>query len=217
LRRLSYANVVATLALFIALGGGAYAATKLPKNSVGPTQLRRNAVTSGKVKDGSLHRQDFATKDLATLRGPTGPTGVTGATGPKGDKGAVGSLSADSSIASGQTIRGVFGMGKVVALNEEVVRGVALPVPAPTALDTSHVNVAGGIDDPTSSICTGSYADPTAPSGYACLYPAIMVNATALQASVPSGLPTRFGFTFAYFGAAAGFSNVSGSWAYTAP
>jgi hypothetical protein len=216
LRRLSYANVVATLALFIALGGGAYAATKLPKNSVGPTQLRRNAVTSGKVKDGSLHRQDFATKDLATLRGPTGPRGVTGATGPKGDKGAVGSLSADSSIASGQTIRGAFGMGKVVALNEEVVRGVALPVPAPTALDASHVTVAGGIDDP-GGVCTGTYANPTAPSGNACLYPAIMVNATALQASVPSGLPTRFGFTFAYFGAAAGFSNVSGSWAYTAP
>jgi hypothetical protein len=108
-------------------------------------------------------------------------------------------------------------MGKVVATNEEVVRGVALPVPAPVALDPTHVNVAGGLDDPTSAICTGSYADPTAPSGYACLYPAIMVNATGLQASVPSGLPTRFGFTFAYFGAAAGFANVSGSWAYTAP
>jgi hypothetical protein len=217
LRRLSYANVVATLALFIALGGGAYAATKLPKNSVGPTQLRKNAVTSSKVKDGSLHRQDFATKDLASLRGPGGATGATGATGAKGDKGTVGSLSADSSIASGQTIRGAFGMGKVAAAGEEIVRGVALPVPAPVALDPSHVNVAGGVDDMTSSICTGSYADPTAPSGYACLYPAIMVNATVLQASVPSGLPTRFGFTFAYYGVAAGFSNFSGAWAYTAP
>ena len=32
--QLTYANVVATLALFLALGGGAYAATQLPKNSV---------------------------------------------------------------------------------------------------------------------------------------------------------------------------------------
>jgi hypothetical protein len=37
--RLSYANVVATLALFIALGGGAYAAFALPADSVGTRQL----------------------------------------------------------------------------------------------------------------------------------------------------------------------------------
>jgi hypothetical protein len=39
--RLSYANVVATLAPFIALGGGAYAAIKLPANSVGTKQLKK--------------------------------------------------------------------------------------------------------------------------------------------------------------------------------
>ncbi len=33
--RLSYANVVATLALFLALGGVSYATVKLPRNSVG--------------------------------------------------------------------------------------------------------------------------------------------------------------------------------------
>jgi len=37
--RVTYANVVATLALFLALGGGAYAAFKLPANSVGTRQL----------------------------------------------------------------------------------------------------------------------------------------------------------------------------------
>ena len=35
--RVTYANVTATLALFVALGGGAYAATALPANSVAPT------------------------------------------------------------------------------------------------------------------------------------------------------------------------------------
>src|SRR5215475_8227177 len=48
--RLTYANVVATLALFIALGGASYAAIKLPKNSVGAKQLKKNAVTTAKVK-----------------------------------------------------------------------------------------------------------------------------------------------------------------------
>src|SRR5262245_26026243 len=48
--KLTYANVVATLALFIALGGASYAALRLPKNSVGPKQLKKNAGTTAKVK-----------------------------------------------------------------------------------------------------------------------------------------------------------------------
>ncbi len=49
--KLTYANVVATLALFIAVGGAsAFAASQLGKNSVGPKQLKKNAVTTAKVK-----------------------------------------------------------------------------------------------------------------------------------------------------------------------
>jgi hypothetical protein len=48
---MSYANVVATLALFLAISGVGYAATKLPKNSVGSKQLKKNAVTAAKIKD----------------------------------------------------------------------------------------------------------------------------------------------------------------------
>jgi hypothetical protein len=43
--------VVATLALFIALGGASYAALKLPKNSVGAKQLKKNSVTEAKLKN----------------------------------------------------------------------------------------------------------------------------------------------------------------------
>ena len=49
--KLTYANVVATLALFIAVGGAsAFAASQLGKNTVGPKQLKKNAVTTAKVK-----------------------------------------------------------------------------------------------------------------------------------------------------------------------
>jgi hypothetical protein len=48
--RLTFANVVACMALFVALGGVGYAATKLPKNSVGSKQLKNGAVTSAKLK-----------------------------------------------------------------------------------------------------------------------------------------------------------------------
>jgi hypothetical protein len=49
--RLSYANVVSTLALFLALGGVSYAAIRLPAGSVGAKQLRRNAVVGVKIKN----------------------------------------------------------------------------------------------------------------------------------------------------------------------
>jgi hypothetical protein len=52
--KLTYANVMATIAVFMALGGASYAALKLPKNSVGAKQLRRNAVTTAKIKNGAI-------------------------------------------------------------------------------------------------------------------------------------------------------------------
>src|ERR1700712_5609532 len=48
--RLTFANIVACLALFVALGGAGYAATALPKNSVGSKQLKNGAVTTAKLK-----------------------------------------------------------------------------------------------------------------------------------------------------------------------
>ena len=50
--KLTYANVMSTLALIIAVGGAsAFAATQLAKNSVGPKQLKKNSVTTAKIKN----------------------------------------------------------------------------------------------------------------------------------------------------------------------
>jgi hypothetical protein len=65
--RLSYANVMATVAVFLALGGGAYAATQLKKNSVGTQQLKNSSVTGEKVKDGSLSGADINSSTLAQV------------------------------------------------------------------------------------------------------------------------------------------------------
>jgi hypothetical protein len=74
-RRLSYANVAATLALALSVTGGAYAATQLPKNSVGSKQ----------VKNSSLLAKDFKAGQL-----PAGPRGAQGLAGAKGETGAPG-------------------------------------------------------------------------------------------------------------------------------
>jgi hypothetical protein len=53
LQRASYANVMATIAVFLALGGTGYALS-LPRNSVGTVQLKKNAVTSPKIKKSAI-------------------------------------------------------------------------------------------------------------------------------------------------------------------
>lgn len=77
--RLTYANVMATIAVFVALGGTSIAAISLTKNSVKGKHIARNAVTSPKVKDRSLRAQDFASGQL-----PAGERGLQGAQGGQG-------------------------------------------------------------------------------------------------------------------------------------
>ena len=88
--RPSPALVVACIALLVALGGTGYATVlQVPRNSVGPPQLKTaavtnkklaaNAVTSAKVANGSLLRRDFRANSL-----PVGPAGPAGPAGPPG-------------------------------------------------------------------------------------------------------------------------------------
>jgi hypothetical protein len=93
---------VGLLALFLAMSGTAYAAT-LPRNSVGTAQLKANAVTSAKVKNGTLRLSDFARGQLPpSLAGPKGATGANGAAGAPGAPGAQGPPGLDgSALAAG--------------------------------------------------------------------------------------------------------------------
>jgi hypothetical protein len=77
-RRLSYANVTATLALFIALGGTSYAAITLPKNSVTSKQIRAGAVRSSEIRNKTIRLSDISTNTRAALRGQQGPSGPAG-------------------------------------------------------------------------------------------------------------------------------------------
>jgi hypothetical protein len=88
--RLSYANVVASLALFAALGGSSYAAisvtgAQVRDGSLTGRDVRNATLTSLDVRDQSLLGRDFKSGEL-----PAGPTGPQGPQGPKGDKGETG-------------------------------------------------------------------------------------------------------------------------------
>jgi hypothetical protein len=64
LRAPSPAFVISLIALFVALGGTTYAATSLPKNSVGTKQLKKNAVTGPKIKKGAVTAGKINAKGL---------------------------------------------------------------------------------------------------------------------------------------------------------
>ena len=91
-----YANVTSTMALVVALGGtGAYAANTIRSSDIVNGQVKRadianNAVTSGKVSNGTLRIGDFRAADRALLRGPAGANGANGANGAPGAPGAKG-------------------------------------------------------------------------------------------------------------------------------
>ena len=79
--RLSYANVVATIALFVALGGSSYAAIKVTGKNVKDSSLtgkdiKNSTVTSSDVKNRSLLAADFKAGQL-----PAGPQGIQGPAG----------------------------------------------------------------------------------------------------------------------------------------
>jgi hypothetical protein len=66
---LSYANVIASAALFVALGGTGVAAVTLDRDSVGAPQIRSDAVRSSEIRDASIRAADIATRARTALRG----------------------------------------------------------------------------------------------------------------------------------------------------
>ena len=178
--RLTYANVVATIALFIALGGGAYATTRLPAGSVGTRELRNGSVTKAKLARSTL-------KALAGKRGPAGTRGATGAVGAQGVTGAIGAAGATGAAGTrgdqgvpGQTgaIGGVLPHGATL-VGSYLSDGTSTPdADRATIVSFGYrlatiptTEVRGPFSQPTAH-CTGTVADPTAAPGYFCIYSA---------------------------------------------
>lgn len=74
-QRVTYANVMSTVAVFVALGGSSYAAltingSSIKDRSVSGKKIRHNAITGGEIKESSLGRVNRA-KNSDTLDGLT--------------------------------------------------------------------------------------------------------------------------------------------------
>jgi hypothetical protein len=79
-RHLSYANVTATLALFIALGGSSYAALQLTGRDI-----RNNSVTGRDIHNNSLTGRDVRERRLGQVRRARAANRLTGFPGSRKD------------------------------------------------------------------------------------------------------------------------------------
>jgi hypothetical protein len=130
---LTYANVMATIAVFVALGGSSYAAIKVTGKDVQNSSLtgrdvRNSSLTGRDVKNRSLRSADFRPGQLpagpAGPQGAPGPRGATGARGAEGDPGDPGDPGADATNlwavvnGDGTTLRGsgVTSSGRTAAV-----------------------------------------------------------------------------------------------------
>jgi hypothetical protein len=150
--KLTYANVMATVAVFIALGGGAYAITTAPKDSVVSRSIKDgrvktadvadNAVNGTKVANDSLSGADINESSLANVPSATNANHATGADSATSASNAA-TLDGQDSTHFGVGIMG--GVMKDVGISA-VASGIQwAPVGASTATATgSFVAPAGG-------------------------------------------------------------------------
>jgi hypothetical protein len=161
------ANVLALLALFIALGGTSYAALTLPKNSVGTRQIKPRAVTLSK----------FSTSARKSLKGRTGPAGHTGPVGPAGRAGPTG-LKGDTGMTGARGPVNVvmrIGTAGAVAANASATASVDC--------DAGEMATGGGFFTQVGVQVTASRPFPLTAGAQATGWQATVKNTTASSAS----------------------------------
>jgi hypothetical protein len=102
--RLSYANVMATVAVFLALGGGAYALSGIPdrggvfhgcvSNKTGVLRVVKSASACHRVRGSGKHRDPGEFAIAWNQQGRPGINGVNGTNGTNGSPGAPGTVRA---------------------------------------------------------------------------------------------------------------------------
>lgn len=109
-KRLTYANVMSTIAVFLVLGGAtAFAAGQLGKNSVGSRQLKAKSVTTGKIANNAVNGAKIANGSLS---------------GEDINVGALGTVPSAANAANAANANTVGGHSASCPANTTLIRGV---------------------------------------------------------------------------------------------
>jgi hypothetical protein len=190
--------VIAIVALIVALGGTGYAAIKLPANSVGTAQLKKDAVTSLKVKNGSLLAGDFKAGQIPA--GPEGPAGSPGGAGPAGPF--------PDALPSGKTVRGAYNIGGTAAAAGALANSSISFVYAFATAPTVKIVLQGAA---APAECSGNATFPQAQAGFVCIYEESKTNSVGVTLNAVN----RSGATIFTNSSAAGGFFTYGTWAAT--
>lgn len=214
-RRITYANVTATLALVFAMSGGAMAANSYLINStkqINPKVLKKLTGKPGKNGTAGATGATGATG----LTGPAGSPGTAGAKGETGTKGEAGPFV--TTVPSGKTLTGSFAVSEEATGASQIARADTSFVFPLSSDPTSHVITVGGT--PTTE-CPGSVESPQAQAGDLCVYAAQEINLSAgIEVSNPtSGASgaSKFGWYARISSSGTGPTRALGTWAVTAP
>ena len=219
--------VVACIALSVALGGTSYAAIKLPANSVGTKQLRKNAVTSIKVKDNAVKGADVLESSLGRVplaRNASNADKATTATSAANADKLDGLDSLDllpgGTLPSGKTIRGNWVVGGTAAGPGETFYGSISFVYALSAAPTATYVPSGAGNPPPGSPCRGNVSSPRADPGHLCVYELEPINAGRRNVRAPGGpegSANAHGTGIFLMAILGGGTRAEGTWAVTAP
>jgi hypothetical protein len=178
INRPSPALVIATAALFVALGGTGFAAFALPKNSVGTKQLKNGAVTAKKLHSASVGTNQIAngavTGPKINFSGVTAPNAVHATSADSATNASVAAnansataAASPSTLGSGRSETGMYAVGgTAAAVNAFATESISFAFPLASA-PTQHVILLGGA---STAACPGSLASPQAAPGAFCLY-----------------------------------------------
>ncbi|MDQ3724570.1 MAG: hypothetical protein M3335_01555 [Actinomycetota bacterium] len=137
-KRLTYANVMSSIAVFFVLTGAtAFAATQLAKNSVGSKQLKKNAVTTAKVNNKAITTGKI--KNNAVTGAKIADGAVTGAKADEASFGQVPSAKTADVAGSASNVLWAVVDNPGGAGNTTLVRSSQ---PAPTVTENVGVDVA---------------------------------------------------------------------------
>jgi hypothetical protein len=156
--KLSYANVMSTIAVFLVLaGGGAYAATHLKKNSVKTKNIKNAAVTKPKIA-----QQAVDTGNLVDKAAKQGKIGQNAIITEKLADGAVTTGKTNFAVASGRVISNP---GVSSTLNSPLVSINGISLTGVCTRDSStNITVSISVGGPASGVFSGVSAGQAAGS-----------------------------------------------------
>ena len=188
--RLSYANVTATLALVLAMSGGALAAGRYlitSTSQISPQVLRRLGGRNG--KRGATGKQGAqgptGAQGVAGATGPAGPTGPQGIPGVQGNAGEAGPAGRQGpmgppgeqgqlprSLEAGKTETGAWTIS--AGATNPPVTTISFPIPLAHAMGEADVHYVASTGDGVG--CPGTAQQPSAEPGDLCVYQVFTEN-----------------------------------------